>query len=105
MASLRSSGFLTLPSDRTLRDYSHYYARVTGFHNDIDNQLLAEIEQGKVPDCKRYIALSFDEIKIKEGLVYNKYNDEIIGFTDLGNINEQLLKLEEEQEKNNKNTE
>ena len=30
-------------------------------------------------------------MKIKEGLVYDKYNDEIIGYTDLGDINEQLL--------------
>ena len=47
-----SSGFLTLPSERTLQDYSHYYACTTGFHNDIDNQLLVEIEQSKVPDSK-----------------------------------------------------
>ena len=33
-------------------------------------------------------------MKIKEGLVYNKYSGEIIGFTHLGDINE-LMKLEQ----------
>ncbi len=39
---------------------------------------------------KRYVCLSFDEMKISDGLVYNKYRGELIGFTDLGDddINE-----------------
>ena len=35
-------------------------------------------------------------MKIKEGLVYNKYSGEMIGFTDLGDINNELVKLEQE---------
>ena len=33
-------------------------------------------------------------MKIKEGLVYNKHSGEIIGYTDLGDINDELLQLE-----------
>ena len=32
---------------------------------------------------------------IKEGLVYNKYIGELIGFTDLGDNNSHLLSLEQ----------
>lgn len=33
-------------------------------------------------------------MKVKEGLVYNKHSGEITGFTDLGDINNKLFKLE-----------
>ena len=33
---------------------------------------------------------------IKEGLVYNKHNGELIGYCDLGDINNHLLQLENE---------
>ena len=35
-----------------------------------------------------------DEMKIKENLVYDKFNREIVGFTSLGDINDQLQRLE-----------
>lgn len=34
-------------------------------------------------------------MKIKEGLVYNKHPGEMIGFTDLGDTNNELMKLEQ----------
>ena len=36
-------------------------------------------------------------MKIKEGLVFNKYSGKIIGFTQLGTINDDLLRLEQEE--------
>ena len=45
---------------------------------------------------QRFICLSFDEMKIESGLVFNKYTGQIIGFTDLGDtgINEATLEKE-----------
>ena len=34
-------------------------------------------------------------MKIKEGLVYNKHSGELIGFTHLGDINNELMRLEQ----------
>ena len=34
-------------------------------------------------------------MRIKEGLVYNKHTGKVIGFTNLGGINDTLLKIEE----------
>ena len=35
-------------------------------------------------------------MKVKVGLVYNKHTGEVIGFTQLGDINDVLLSLEQE---------
>lgn len=37
-------------------------------------------------------------MKIKEGLVYNKYSGSIIGFTDLGDVNNELMRLQQDDE-------
>jgi len=48
----------------------------------------------KLSELKRYVSLIIDEMKIKEGLVYNKHSGKVIGFTDLGDINNELIQLE-----------
>ena len=40
------------------------------------------------------IHLIIDEMKIKEGLVYNKQSGNVIGFTDLGDINNHFTRFE-----------
>ena len=45
----------------------------------------------------------FDEVKIKEDLVYDKYNSTIIGFVNVGHINNHLLAFEEQQQKSSSN--
>ena len=34
--ALRSSGFLKLPSERTLRDYTHYFQNKAGFQDEVN---------------------------------------------------------------------
>ena len=43
----------------------------------------------------RYVVLIMDEMKVQEDLVYDKTGTELLGFTNLGTINENLLELEE----------
>ena len=38
--ALRTSGFLKLPSERTLRDYSNVFESKVGFQDEVDKQLL-----------------------------------------------------------------
>ncbi len=94
--ALRSSGFIKLPSDRTLRDYTHYFQNKTGFQNEVNKQLLDEISLQSLPDSRKFVAVLIDEMKVKEGLVFNKYSGEIVGFTHLGDINDDLVRLEQE---------
>lgn len=80
--ALRTSGFVKLPSDRTLRLYTHYFTNKVGFQDEVNEQLLNEVGPFQT-----------------EGLVYNKHTGEIIGFTNLGDINDDLLRLEQEGER------
>lgn len=42
----------------------------------------------------RYLVLVFDEMKIKEGLVYHKHTGQVVGFMHLGEVNTDLETLE-----------
>ncbi len=51
-----------------------------------------------LPPSRKFVSLIIDEMKIKEGIVYNKATGNVISFTDIGDINNDLLKLEEGEE-------
>ena len=93
--TLRTSGFIQLPSERTLRDYTHYFKSASGFYPDLNEQLKKESAIDSLPESRRYVVLIVDEMKIKEDLVYDKYAGHLIGFTSLGEVNDQLMKLEQ----------
>ena len=40
---LSTSGFVKLPSERTLRDYTHVFKSTTGFQTEVDNMLREEV--------------------------------------------------------------
>jgi len=94
--ALRSTGFIKLPSERTLFDYTHYCTNKVGFQEEVNQQLVEEVERLSLPDSRKFVSLLIDEMKIKEGLVYNKHSGEIVGFTSLGDINNDLLRLEQD---------
>lgn len=90
----RTAGFIKLPSERTLRDYTHYFKSRAGFQLEVNQQLQKESKVCDLPENRRFCALLVDEMKVKENLVYDKFEGEIIGFTDLGNVNNEILSLE-----------
>ena len=83
------SGCIKLPSQRTLRDYTHYITTGIGFSAEVDNDLvrIADFSQ----DLNKYVIT--DEVHIKEDLVYDKHEGCLIGFVNLGTINNQLLEF------------
>lgn len=92
--ALRSSGVLVLPSERTLRDYTHWIEADSGFVDEVDDQLRTEVKIDTLKEYQKHICLLFDEVKIREDLVYDKHSFKIIGFVNLGRINNRLLELE-----------
>ena len=88
LASKSSSAYdelrsvLTLPSRRTLNDYKNVIKPSAGFNPDV----IAELTKLAAPlrEYQRYICLSFDEMKIKENLVFDKHTEKLVGFVDLG---------------------
>lgn len=108
---MRESG-IKLPSRRTLSDYTHWMSSRPGFSSEIDNFLLTEAKIDQLEEWQRYakncglhlvmvdialcrfVVLIIDEMKVKEDLVYDKTGEVLLGFVDLGDINNQLHELE-----------
>lgn len=44
----------------------------------------------------RFVVLIFDEMKIREDLVYDRTGNHLLGFVNLGDINGQLQELEQQ---------
>ena len=69
-STLRNSGVLVLPSERTLRDYRHHAPSGCGFSKTTDMQLLEVLKQAKPAHLAKYVTVVMDEMYIKEGLVF-----------------------------------
>ena len=94
--SLRTSGFIKLPSERTLRDYTHFFKAKCGFQDEVDGMLASEMKLDELPEWKKHVVLLLDEMKVKESLVYDKNEVKVIGFVNLGAVNDQIDQLEKE---------
>ena len=70
--ALRQSGCITLPSQRTLRDYTHFSKASVGFSTDVDLQLIEAAEVLSCPEWKKCVVVLMDEMYIRENLVYDK---------------------------------
>ena len=57
---------------------------------------MTEADLRNLPEWKQYIIIVLDELKLKESLVYDKWEAKVIGFVDIGDINNHLSKLEQE---------
>ena len=91
--TLRNSGVLKLPSQRTLHDYTHYIKAQSGFSHEVDEELLRVANYKKLSQSEKCVALLTDEMYIIEDLVYDKHMGALIGFTNLGETNDHLLKV------------
>ena len=81
---------MALPSQRTLKDYSHAVSTGAGFSSEVDHQLLRAAKLSTSPKYHALIAILIDEMSIKEDLVYDKHTGQVIGFVNLGEVNNHL---------------
>ena len=98
--TLRQSGCLHLPSQCTLQDYSHCVKAEAGFSTEVDCHLMKAVNMESCPEWHKLVILLIDEIHIKESLVYDKFTGKMVGFVDLGDVNDHLLAFERTVEKN-----
>ena len=91
---------LNLPSVRTLFDYSHYFDAKEGIQYDIIGEIAEKFEKFE-QDHEKYVALMFDEINVKCGLVYHR--GRIVGCANLNSVETEMealsAKLQENKEK------
>ena len=83
---------LILPCGRTLQDYTHFIKSGVGIQVEVTRQLLKEVKMDTLEDYQKYIGIVFDEMKVKEGLVYDKHECKIVGF--LGSVNNAFSSFE-----------
>ena len=95
-STLRNSGVITLPSDRTLRDYRHASSSTSGFSVETDQELLTAIQQQKPQHLAKYVGIILDEMHVKEGLFFDKHTGCLVGFSDLGETNNLLSDYEQQ---------
>lgn len=80
---LRESGFLKLPSGRLLSDYKNFSSPRSGWQTSTLSEMKQKFEKTKIGKRGQLGGLFFDEVKIKEGLVFDPSTFELVGFTDL----------------------
>ena len=62
--------------------YTNYVKPSVGFNPEVTEKLICA--SARLSGAQRMICLSFDEVKIQENLVFDKYTGNLIGFVDLG---------------------
>ena len=77
-----------------LRDYTYYVPTTTGFSGEVDAMLIQAAKVDTRPEHKKNVILLWDEMHIWEDIVFDKHSGAMIGFTKLGDINDNLLKFE-----------
>ena len=87
--AMRQSGMISLPSERTLSDYTHWTTPHSGVQLEFIEQLHSLLEE-EVACGQHHCTLSMDEMKLKGGLVFNKHTGNLCGFVDLGNANRDI---------------
>ena len=75
---------ITVTEDLKRLDYSHHYKSSSGFSVSTTTE-----------EYQGHVSLIGDEMYIKESLVYSKASGELVGFCDIGDINNHLLQLEQ----------
>lgn len=92
--TLRQSSCITLPSQRTLRDYTYHIRPSSGFSDENDIQLIQIAKLNECEEHEKYVLLLIDEIHVREDLVYDKHSGDLIGLTNMGKLNSQLTSFE-----------
>ena len=92
--ALRESGAIKLPSQRTLRDYTHYVKTSVGFSYDVDQMLRNAANVETCPEREKYVVMLIDEMYVREDLVFDRYSGQFIDYTILGDVNNHLTNLQ-----------
>ncbi len=93
--AVRQSGVISLPSERTLSDYTHWSSAHSGVQYEFIELFQEKIYQDIPSSNQHQCALSMDEMKIKSGLVFSRRSGNLVGFIDLGSVNRDIERLTE----------
>jgi len=94
--AVRQSGVISLPSERTLRDYTHWISIKDGPQSELLFHIRKSLGVSETEESMpNSYALLMDEMKIRSGLLFKKNTGELVGYANLGDANENLQELVE----------
>jgi len=88
--------FLTLPSECTLRDYTHILNFDVITSPAIIQQLKEDMDYEKCTPTQKKFRLLIDEMKLKSWLVFRKTSGQLVGFVDLGSFEQLASSMEDD---------
>ena len=91
---LRSSGFLQLPCKSTLNLYTGFTDIRSSYNPDIIRKHATDLKVTELKSFEKCCGIMFDEMKVKSGLVFSRNTGQLVGFTELGQISEEISVLE-----------
>ena len=83
---LTRSGFVALPSISTIKSYLQFTDPNPGVNADVLQILVEEFKLVSAHEHDKNVALVWDEVKIKSGLVVSRGSGKLVGFTCLDNF-------------------
>ena len=81
--------FIKLSHINTLKKFSQFTTPSTGFNPGIIEPLIIDSNLEVLQPYQKNVNICFDEMKIKADLVYRKSTGQLVGYTKLGNINDE----------------
>lgn len=91
--NLNKSGFIKLPSESTLKSYLNFTSSEPDLNPDVMQVLVDEFKLTTCPDFQKNVAIAWDEMKIRSGLVVSKGTGCLVGFTQSDDFSCALDKL------------
>ncbi|KAK3916402.1 Transposable element P transposase [Frankliniella fusca] len=85
--------FISLPCTRRLYDYSHVYKSKEGCQEEFLRDVKKLVEKSGTEKHFKYVNLMFDEMHIRSGLVISRSTGELIGYTNLSEVEVVLKRL------------
>ena len=64
-----------------------------GFSIDVISRLVQQVKFDEINEFEKNVSLMFDEMKIKSGLVFSKTAGNLVGFCEMGEINNEIEKF------------
>ena len=77
-----------------MNKYTGFTTIGTRFNPDIIKRLRDDVSFEQLRACEKYLTLLFNVMKIESDLVYSKSSGKLVGFTERGDINEELNQFE-----------
>ena len=83
-----------MPHINTLKKYLNYTAPKSGFNRDVIQKLVIDSKLDILEGHQKEVSLSFDEMKIQQGLVYQRSTGKLVGFCEMGDINQEITNFQ-----------